>query len=327
MNKGSGSRVAIVGARGIGKHHAKWWTVEGADVCAIVGSSEATAREAGQALHESIEFGGNTYASLEAMIEAEHPDIVDVCSPAPQHAEHVRTALDRGCHVLCEKPFVYAPGKSRDALLAEAEALIDLAHDKHRRLGVCLQYAFAAPAIKRDWRDTYGAAPVTRFTAHFETPSKGRDPDPERIWMDLAPHPLSLLYRLKPVAGMFVANAETDFDGNRASASFTLRSDQEAEIACQIHVSNSNDANAHRREFILNDHAVTFSPSEDERGHYCTRVVTPHSEWCHIDLLRHLIRAFCWSETVQTVDEIVTNLDWTLALLEQGHASMQGAPG
>ncbi|MCC6486037.1 MAG: hypothetical protein IT364_00925, partial [Candidatus Hydrogenedentes bacterium] len=80
MNSASpGKRVAVLGASGIGKHHAKWWALEGAHVCAIAGSSEASVCKTAAGLQELFGFCGRGYGSVEALLERERPNIVDVC--------------------------------------------------------------------------------------------------------------------------------------------------------------------------------------------------------------------------------------------------------
>lgn len=44
------------------------------------------------------------YTDAEAMLRAEQPDMVSVCSPNRFHADQAIAALKQGCHVLCEKP-------------------------------------------------------------------------------------------------------------------------------------------------------------------------------------------------------------------------------
>ncbi len=46
------------------------------------------------------------YDSVEALLERERPDFVDICTPPGTHAALIRTALRHGTHVLCEKPLV-----------------------------------------------------------------------------------------------------------------------------------------------------------------------------------------------------------------------------
>ena len=50
------------------------------------------------------------YDSFTAMVEAEKPDIVVLCSRLPgEHYEQIKFALEHRCHVLCEKPLAESP--------------------------------------------------------------------------------------------------------------------------------------------------------------------------------------------------------------------------
>lgn len=44
------------------------------------------------------------YACMDDMLENEELDLVDICTPTPFHTEQSIKALERGIHVLCEKP-------------------------------------------------------------------------------------------------------------------------------------------------------------------------------------------------------------------------------
>ena len=51
------------------------------------------------------EFGiPRTYTDLEEMIAAEHPQLVDICTPPQTHVKLAVQAMELGCHVLIEKP-------------------------------------------------------------------------------------------------------------------------------------------------------------------------------------------------------------------------------
>jgi predicted dehydrogenase len=64
--------------------------------------------------------GLRAYDSLEALLAAEKPDFVDICTPPASHAPLALQALEAGAHVLCEKPLSL---KSTEyAALAEAQA-------------------------------------------------------------------------------------------------------------------------------------------------------------------------------------------------------------
>lgn len=50
------------------------------------------------------------YPSLDALLAEGAVDFVDICTPPATHAGLIRTALEHGLHVLCEKPLVTRPG-------------------------------------------------------------------------------------------------------------------------------------------------------------------------------------------------------------------------
>ena len=215
-------RVAVIGAGGIGKHHAKWWALEGAEVCALAGTSTSSVAATRQELADLFGFEGRGYVDVAEMLAEEKPDFVDVCSPGPCHAAHVRMALDAGCHVLCEKPFVYARGRSAAELMEEAGALVALAGARGLDLGVCTQYSVAAPLFRRLWEEHQPSMSIIEYHGRLEAPAKGRGADPERIWLDLSPHLLAVILALFPDARLDWKTLETDFDGYSAEARFTL---------------------------------------------------------------------------------------------------------
>src|SRR5258708_4085885 len=60
-------------------------------------------------LEKAFELGALTqeraFAELGELLDATRPDAVIVCPPHEFHAAAIDAALDRGCHVLVEKPF------------------------------------------------------------------------------------------------------------------------------------------------------------------------------------------------------------------------------
>ncbi len=66
------------------------------------------------------------YSDYRAMLDEVRPDCVVVATPTRSHAEIVRYSLERGAHVLCEKPFCLDPAEGRDlADLAEKKRLVN----------------------------------------------------------------------------------------------------------------------------------------------------------------------------------------------------------
>jgi predicted dehydrogenase len=91
--------------------------------------------------------------------EAGRIDFVDVTTPPSAHAEIAHAALDRGLHVLCEKPLT--------TTTAEARSLLDHARRARRVVFPCHNYKHA-PVIKTVRRilDSGAIGPVSLVTLH-----------------------------------------------------------------------------------------------------------------------------------------------------------------
>lgn len=73
-------------------------------------------------------FGVNGYTDVAAMIDAEHPDLVVICSPTHLHPEHACTAMRMGCDVFLDKPMAID--------YASAKQIADFAEESGRKLMV-----------------------------------------------------------------------------------------------------------------------------------------------------------------------------------------------
>ena len=116
-------KVALVGAGGMGKIHLSLLrSMDDVQVVAVVdveGAARANADDGKTML----------YRDIHEMLANEQVDIVDVCTPTYLHAECSIAAMERGIHVLCEKPIALTMG--------EAEAMVSAA----RSNGVLLMIA------------------------------------------------------------------------------------------------------------------------------------------------------------------------------------------
>ena len=212
-------RVAVAGATGIGKHHAKWYHRWGCDVVAFLGSSAESCSRTETALREIFPFAGRGYSSLDALLDSEKPDLLDVCTPNDMHFEHASAALEAGCHVLCEKPLVWddSPG----TLLSRARGLLQQARDANRVFAVCTQYASALPQYEELYRAERGERPAaSRFFAEMETVARGRRRHTGEIWIDMGPHPISMLLAWHPRGEVVPGSLRTSFRDGEARAEF-----------------------------------------------------------------------------------------------------------
>ena len=78
------------------------------------------------------------YASVDAMLDAEQPDLVDLSTPPGLHAEQAMACIDRGLTVLCEKP----PALS----LAELDQIAGVEQRASGRFAGVVQHRFGSGA-------------------------------------------------------------------------------------------------------------------------------------------------------------------------------------
>jgi len=125
-----GFKAVILGSGGIARIHAILIEQLGGRVAAVCGRTLAGAASLAR---------GNSYDDLGAMLRAERPDVVHVCTPNHLHAEQAIAALAAGAHVLCEKPL--ATGRDEALRMMEAAA-------KAGRIGAVAYCYRGYPAIQ-----------------------------------------------------------------------------------------------------------------------------------------------------------------------------------
>jgi predicted dehydrogenase len=104
-------RAAIVGTGFIARVHAIALQAIGVEVAAVCGRTRERAESFGPAA---------AYGDLNELLEREPVDALHVCTPNDLHAEQALAAIERGVHVVCEKPLSISSAESR-ALVAAAE--------------------------------------------------------------------------------------------------------------------------------------------------------------------------------------------------------------
>ena len=76
----------------------------------------------------TAKYEATAYTDLNEMLAAENPEILIVATPPESHADLCVVALEHGCHVICEKPFMTS--------VADADRVIDAALAANRRIAV-----------------------------------------------------------------------------------------------------------------------------------------------------------------------------------------------
>ncbi|TFH21214.1 MAG: Gfo/Idh/MocA family oxidoreductase, partial [Myxococcales bacterium] len=103
-------RVGIIGLGRAGQLHGEAWR-QIPDVKLVAASDPSPGAFEGQPLPTV-----NAYGDYSSMLEAEQLDAVSICSPPAVHAAQAIDCLERGLHVLCEKPLALTTGDAREMM-------------------------------------------------------------------------------------------------------------------------------------------------------------------------------------------------------------------
>ena len=174
-------RAAIVGAGLMGRWHAHAVAHAGHTVSAIIDPDAARASLLARAYHSA-----QTAATLEG---SDPVDVVHICTPLATHGALAREALDRGSHVIAEKPLV--------ASALETTELLDHAAAAGRLLVPVHQFLFQ-PGVLRAQQQLHdiGLLLHADFVACTAGAASRDDAEQNRVAVEVLPHPLSLLARL-----------------------------------------------------------------------------------------------------------------------------------
>lgn len=119
------TRVAVVGAGSMGSNHLRVLGDFNQDQVQLVGVAESSESVLQRAVDR---FHVPGYIDYRQMIEKMRPDLLAIVVPTHLHFEVTAFALERGIHVLLEKPIA--------STLGEAHALIELARQSGAKLAV-----------------------------------------------------------------------------------------------------------------------------------------------------------------------------------------------
>ena len=106
-------KVALIGIGGIGKvHFDTYKEIIDAEIVAVCDIRGEMARD--KVGFDNIKI----YTSFDELIENEKVDMLDICTPSYMHADMVVKALEKGIHVLCEKPMSISTNDTRKIVAA-----------------------------------------------------------------------------------------------------------------------------------------------------------------------------------------------------------------
>lgn len=166
-------RVAIVGTGGIAEYHIKALQSMGERVQVVAAVDVDRARvEAYSATHHIPHF----YTDITAVLEAERVDLVHIATPPSTHYSLIRSCLEAGTWVLCEKPLCIS--------LEEIDQIIKLEQQTGKYCSSVFQWRFGSGARhlksliqeRALGRPLVGICQTTwyRDAAYYEVPWRGK---------------------------------------------------------------------------------------------------------------------------------------------------------
>lgn len=322
-------RVAVLGASGIGKSHARWLAKHSCDVVSFLGSSDESIQLTHSHLEAHMGFEGRGFSDLTQLLSETQPQAVCIASPSPLHYAQAMQCLEAGIHVLCEKPLVYSPARSKRENMDGARELLKAAAKRNLVLATQLQYGTATPILCR----LAGVSPfeVGDFAMEIETTNVKSPRDPKELWIDLAPHPLSVAQYLGGEGAEIVEETIQLVPSRSAytsevSARFGVRCEGGRLLMCRAIVrwfDKIVDNREPRRRFSFNGRVVQYSGAKSPDGTFIAQYVAPDGYISHYsDPVDYLVGNFvrtCWGEDALLLssEQGVQNLNWLLSTVEK----------
>ncbi len=150
-------RVSVVGCGSVSGNHLKALSeTDSVEISSVVDIKKDRADRMAQL------YGCKAYYDYETMLSEDKPDCVHICTPHYLHVDMSLKALERGIHVLCEKPC---------AISADGLEKLRIAQKKSNGMfGVCFQnrYNKSVLAVKEILeKGTYGRITAARAFVHW----------------------------------------------------------------------------------------------------------------------------------------------------------------
>lgn len=205
---GGGLRVGIVGCGVIAATHIPYIRKAGAELVGVADASLVRANDLADRFAVQ-----RIYARAEDLIESESPDVLHVLTPPHTHADVAIVALERGVHVLVEKPMALDVG--------DADRMVDAATRSGRLLTVDHNRLFDPVMIRARGLVDAGAlgeiVAVESYQAGLASDRPWLAHLPGRGLGDLVPHPmylqLAFLGRVREIEAIaFDASAQQERD-------------------------------------------------------------------------------------------------------------------
>ena len=176
-------KIAIIGANGIGRVHARIFHSLGAKIEAITCSTLKSVSQAAKFLLDDYGIRTKTFSSIDSAI-AEPIDAISICTPPHLHYDYILAAFDRKLPVFCEKPLFWDSSCNVHNVKSK---LSILKNHRHRQLFMNTNNTVLFQALSNSLPDPDN---ISDFSLLFYTQGRYNYED---IAIDLLPHGFSIL--------------------------------------------------------------------------------------------------------------------------------------
>lgn len=276
-------------------------------------------------LEQGFGFDGRGYHNLQKMLQHEKPDAVCISSPPQLHYKQALLCFQHGTHVLCEKPLVGDETRPAPEMMAEAQHLVQEAKSADIVFGTQMQYATAVQYI-RDLAGLESDEPVREWMMEMETKTVRPGRGDEKIWIDLSPHPLSVLQKWDGHATIDWNSVQCDVQSKETDARFNVALDGGG-CAARVVVRVNPDRDKPLRRFTINGRTVEYSARNNEQGQFHTFLKSDDGREIELrDLVDILIGNFVAAcqgreSLIVTGADGGQNVEWQLKILEAASRS------
>lgn len=173
-------KVAVIGVGAMGRNHTRIYTeIEGVE---LVGVVDADSNVAGQVAKR---YGTNSYTDYLQLLDEQKPEAVTIAVPTVDHLEVALAVIERGIHLLIEKPIAFSVEEARHIIEAANSA------DVRLMIGHIERFNPAVTALKNRLK-AGELGRVFQMDAHRQGPFPARVKD-VGVVIDLAVHDLDVM--------------------------------------------------------------------------------------------------------------------------------------
>lgn len=241
-------------------------------------------------LEDDFGIDARGYTDVDALVEGEEPDIVNICTPPELHFDHFMAAVTGGCHILCEKPLTWDEDKPPEVLLDEARQMAEAGPEDAVR-AVNTQYVAAREPYLELCREL-GEDPGPPQSFFMQLDSRHTNKVYERVWVDLSSHPLSVMTALCGDGAIDHDTVKLRVSREAATAEFDYVPNEGPVCACEIVVRAWRTESELVRRFGINDVLVDYEGRNDENGVYCAFLSKDGTEMKADDFMCRSIKQF-----------------------------------